>query len=154
MSSRLPTFGNMLNSPPFTYWEPFLRALWVGGSWAYIVLRKPPNKTETHSSQVVRFYFRGHLCLWREGTESAQGKKESLSVAPDSCLSKPLSSLLTYYGLYLLTVPECRSLTTCAKVLKPRIHVLFPSDFFLALQGLEGPNRQKATPVPSYSISY
>ena len=33
LSSWPSTFGNML-TPAFTYWEPFLRALWEGGSWA------------------------------------------------------------------------------------------------------------------------
>ena len=41
---------------PLTSLEQFLRAIWEAVSWP-IVLSKSPNKTETHSSHVVHFYF-------------------------------------------------------------------------------------------------
>ena len=44
---------------PPTSLEQFLWASWKAVSWA-MVLSKSPDKTETHSSQVVHFYFSHH----------------------------------------------------------------------------------------------
>ena len=154
---RRVTFLLCFSKPGLFYWRERLLA-------KGLTCRSPiPEGSVTKIRKyVVAFYFIlakalfwgvHHLstffCFWEykfflfvsEGREQGQPRaksQESLSLAPDLCLSLPVSSLLICYWLCLLNVPECKSLTTSAKVLTHCIHILFLSDSSLAFQGLRG----------------